>query len=36
MFWVIGDARPARACIEAAKLPLNVKIHLDAIAVLNI
>ncbi|RIA91392.1 Endoribonuclease L-PSP/chorismate mutase-like protein [Glomus cerebriforme] len=32
---VIGDARPARACVEVARLPLDVKIEVDAIASLN-
>ncbi|GES89891.1 RidA family protein [Rhizophagus clarus] len=31
----IGDARPARACVEVAKLPLDVKIVIDSIASLN-
>ncbi|CAB4399355.1 translation initiation inhibitor [Rhizophagus irregularis] len=32
---VIGEARPARACVEVARLPLDVKIEVDAIASLN-
>ncbi|GES89893.1 serine/threonine-protein kinase chk2 [Rhizophagus clarus] len=32
---IIGNARPARACVEMARLPLDVKIEVETIASLN-
>ncbi|CAG8589011.1 3436_t:CDS:2 [Acaulospora morrowiae] len=32
---ILGDARPARACIEAARLPKDFKVEIDAIAIVN-
>jgi enamine deaminase RidA (YjgF/YER057c/UK114 family) len=31
---VIKDARPARSCVEVARLPLDVKVEIDGVALL--
>ncbi|CAG8467054.1 14552_t:CDS:2 [Acaulospora colombiana] len=30
-----GDARPARACVEVARLPKDVKVEIEGVAVVN-
>ncbi|CAG8773498.1 548_t:CDS:2, partial [Acaulospora morrowiae] len=32
---IFGDSRPARACVEVARLPKDVKVEIDAIALVN-